>query len=153
MRQHLYERSRADMRRKACIALVTVGLCGIAACTGRWHAGSAGTSRCPPAVPDDDHEPLYAFGRSLLTDSAWAELRRDQGLRGVPSSVRWVTDDRACRRIYDGLAAATGRPVNRSEPIAAVHLGDFYLVRFGEWSTRWLLGPDFRMRNLFVVPD
>jgi hypothetical protein len=137
------------MRRQLlCLLLI----CAVSDCS-RWHSGGADVSGCSLPAPDDVHEPLFAFGRSLLTDSVWAELRRSEGLKGSPSSVRWVEDGRACRSFAEALAAANGRPVDRSMPISAVHVGTFYLVRFGMSSEPWLVGPDFRLRNAFVVPD
>ena len=111
-----------------------------------------GSSCSLPAV-DDEHEPLYAFGRSLLTDSVWASLRTSEGLHGAPNTVRWVEDSRACRGFAEALASGSGRPVDYSLPIAAVHVGTFYLVRFGGSESPWLVGPDLRLRLAFVVPN
>ena len=140
------------MRRLSVFLLVAPVLASTAACH-QWRPARVNAVTCPPAVPDDVHELLYAFGRSLLTDSVWADLRQSYGLRGSPSSVRWVTEVAACRGLDEALASARGRPVDHSIAIAAVHVGAFYLVRYGPSSAPWLVGPDFRLRTQFIVPD
>ena len=119
----------------------------------RWSSGSLRPPSCSLPAADDEHKSLYAFGRSLLTDSAWASLRESEGLHGAPNTVRWVEDSRACRGFAEALASGSGRPVDYSLPIAAVHVGAFYLVRFGRSDNPWLVGPDLRLRFAFVVPN
>ena len=119
----------------------------------RWSHGSLRESSCSLPPADDEHEPLYAFGRSLLADSVWASLRESEGLHGAADTVRWVEDSRACRGFAEALASGSGRPVDYSMPIAAVHVGAFYLVRYGNSASHWLVGPDLRLRFASVVPN
>ena len=140
------------MPRSAFVLLAILVLPAMSACR-QWHIGGDAAARCAPAVADDGREQLYTFGRELLTDSAWAKLRQFEGLRGAPGTVRWVTEEWACRRFDEALASASGRPADHTSPLAAVHVGAFYLVRFEERSAPWLLSPDFHLRRVFVVPN
>jgi hypothetical protein len=108
-------------------------------------------SPCERHAPDEKDEPVFAFARELLTDSASASLRQEFDLRGSPADVKWVGDPATCRRLADALAAAGGRRADYSQPLAAVSVGQFYVVRLGPGSER-LIGPDFRLIAVFV-PD
>lgn len=110
-----------------------------------------GLSPCERQPSDEHDEPVYAFARSLLTDSTWASLRQKFDLRGSPADVRWVGDPATCRRLADAFAAS-GRPADYSQPLDAVSIGRFYVVRRG-LGGEWLIGPDFRLRTVFVVPE
>lgn len=140
------------MRRLSVVFLAVLVSVSIAACSA-WRPYRVSATQCPPPAPDDEHEPLYAFGRELLTDSAWATLRQSRGLRGSVSSVRWVAEEEACKGLDEAFAAASGRPVDHTVPLAAVHVGAFYLVRYGGSSAPWLVSPDFHLLTQFIVPD
>src|SRR5436309_12385114 len=72
-------------------------------------------------------ETLFRRARELLTDSTSKEVRTQYALAGDPLAVQWVTDDGTCARLASALAA--GRPPNTTMLVAAVHVGNFYLVR------------------------
>lgn len=109
---------------------------------------SAPTSPCERVAPDEKTEPLFAFARQLLTDSASAAVRAEYGLptAAVPT---WVGDPSTCRRLAAALAEGSGKEPDFSQPLAAVRLGSFYIVRRGP-GAEWLIGPDLRVRTVFV---
>jgi hypothetical protein len=127
-------------------------LCALASSCAVASLRRSDISPCERHAPDEKDEPVYAFARGLLTDSTWASLRMEIDFRGSPADLKWIGDPATCRRLADALAAAGGRTADYSQPLAAVSIGQFYVVRLGPGSER-LIGPDFRLRAVFVVQD
>lgn len=118
------------------------------ACTLPFHRAEL-ASPCERETPAETTEPVFAFARQLLTDTAWAELRQELHLPDGASEVTWVGDPRTCRQLAAALARSNGRPPDYGLALAAVRIGEFYVVRRGPGS-EWLIGADFRVKTVFV---
>lgn len=94
----------------------------ITSCAAR-HTGMASPPTCGAVEPDSPEEPLYAEARDLLTNPAWSDLRRENGIGGTVADVRWLSDDELCARITSALHNRVGDP-----PIPAVWAGSHILV-------------------------
>lgn len=132
------------------LLVVLTGVLLIDGCAREVHSGAQGPVCADPPERSAD-EPLFQRARDLLTSAAWAETRIEYALAGSAPDARWVTDDATCARLARALAA--GRPPNVAMPVAAVHVGNFYLVRADPLGPDWLLDTRFKVLTLFVVPS
>ena len=118
------------------------------ACVAPLHRHAL-ASPCERNAPLETAEPLFAMARELLVDTSSASIRAQFNLDTSPNAVTWVGEPGTCRRLADAIAKSSGRPADYNQAIAAVTIGRFYLVRLGP-GRQWLIGPDFRVRSVFV---
>jgi len=133
------------MRRSICIPL----LCVLASACAVPFFGRSDIPLCEREAPKPETEPVFATARSLLSDSAWAETRREFGLHGSPADIRWVGDAATCRRLADAIARSAKRPPDYSLPLAAVRIGSLFVVR-AYMAGEFLIDSTFRVRTVFV---